>query len=97
MDKFFDVAYEHDQAGKRHHYLTVCRDHRFQGECMSYAVWGLAITRAYTVSKAGCISLQPMLYIERCCRFMPQESFVSNAGRNEVIILVPGDVKVGLG
>lgn len=23
MDKFFDVAYERDQAGKRHHYIAV--------------------------------------------------------------------------
>lgn len=45
MDKFFDVAYERDQAGKRHHYLAVRWDHRLQGKWISEAVSGLAITR----------------------------------------------------
>jgi hypothetical protein len=85
MDKFFDAAYERDQAGKRHHYSAVCWDHQFQGKRISYAVWGLAITRACTVLEASCISLQPMLYIERCCRLMPQEPFVLTARRQELI------------
>lgn len=53
MDNFFDIAYERDQAGKRHHHATVRWDHRFQGKWFSYAVLGFANTRANTVSKAG--------------------------------------------
>jgi len=102
MDEFFDVAYERDQAGNRHHYLAVRWDHRFQGKCISYAVWGLAITRAYTAFEARCISLQPMLYIERYCGFMPQESVISHARSNKVVEAhiqqhAIGEPRVGLG
>ena len=55
MDNFFDVAYERDEAGKRHHYLAVRWYHRLQGQWLSYAVSGLASMRAYAVSKAGCL------------------------------------------
>jgi hypothetical protein len=53
MDKFFDVAYERNQAGKRHHYLAVRWDHWLQGKHISHAVSSLAITQACTISKAG--------------------------------------------
>jgi hypothetical protein len=54
MDKFFNVPYERDQAGTRHHYLAVRWDHQFQGQWLSYAVSSVVITRAYTVSGIGC-------------------------------------------
>lgn len=58
MDAFFDVANEHDQAGKRHYYIAVRWNHRFQGKWLSCAIFlGLAITRANTVPKAGCYQL----------------------------------------
>jgi len=53
MDKFFDISYERDQAGERHHYLAARWDHRFQEEWISYVVLDLVITRAYTVSTVG--------------------------------------------
>ena len=39
MDDFFDVAYQHDQAGKRHYYIAVRWSHRFQGKWISYAIF----------------------------------------------------------
>lgn len=62
MVNFFDVAYERDEAGKRHHYLAVRWNHQLQGQWLSYAVSGHASMRAYAVSKAGCF--QPTVYIE---------------------------------
>jgi hypothetical protein len=73
MDNFFDVAYERDEAGKRHHYIAVRWDHRLQGQWFSYAVSGLASMRAYAVSDGGCF--QPTIHVvnESWCKFVPQE------------------------
>ena len=61
MDNFFDVAYERDEAGKRHHYLAVRWNHRLQGQWDSYAISGLASMRAYAVSNGGCF--QPTVHV----------------------------------